>query len=149
MVVCGWMWSGAVCSMVVGPGRTVGEHMINDSRLALVSFTGSSEIGIHVSEVVHRRFGRTILELGGNNAPISALCVCLSAWRGLVGVTLPLMPQSCRMLTWIWRSVPLCLVLWAPVVSAARPCVVWYVVRSPPHPLRVLNLLCFVVAVDP
>jgi aldehyde dehydrogenase family 7 protein A1 len=61
---------GAVCSMVVGPGRTVGEHMINDSRLALVSFTGSSEIGIHVSEVVHRRFGRTILELGGNNATI-------------------------------------------------------------------------------
>jgi acyl-CoA reductase-like NAD-dependent aldehyde dehydrogenase len=59
--------------MVVGPGRTVGEHMINDARLALVSFTGSSEIGIHVSEVVHRRFGRTILELGGNNATISAL----------------------------------------------------------------------------
>jgi aldehyde dehydrogenase family 7 protein A1 len=35
-----------------------------------VSFTGSSEIGVHVSEVVHRRFGRTILELGGNNATI-------------------------------------------------------------------------------
>jgi aldehyde dehydrogenase family 7 protein A1 len=62
--------NGAVCSMVVGPGRTVGEHMINDARLALVSFTGSSEIGVHVSEVVHRRFGRTILELGGNNATI-------------------------------------------------------------------------------
>lgn len=61
---------GGVCTMVVGPGRTVGEHMINDSRLALVSFTGSSEIGVHVSEVVHRRFGRTILELGGNNATI-------------------------------------------------------------------------------
>jgi len=62
--------NGAICSMVVGPGRTVGEHMINDPRLALVSFTGSSEIGVHVSEVVHRRFGRTILELGGNNSTI-------------------------------------------------------------------------------
>lgn len=61
---------GAICSMVVGPGRTVGEHLINDKRLALVSFTGSSEIGKHVSEVVHARFGRTILELGGNNASI-------------------------------------------------------------------------------
>ena len=36
--------AGAICSMVVGPGRTVGEHMINDARLALVSFTGSSEV---------------------------------------------------------------------------------------------------------
>jgi len=61
---------GAICSMVVGPGRTVGEHMINDPRLALVSFTGSSEIGVHVSEVIHKRFGRTILELGGNNSTI-------------------------------------------------------------------------------
>ena len=29
------------------------------------------QIGVHVSEVVHKRFGRTILELGGNNATIS------------------------------------------------------------------------------
>jgi len=61
---------GAICSMVVGPGRTVGERLINDPRLALVSFTGSSEIGVHVSEVIHKRFGRTILELGGNNSTI-------------------------------------------------------------------------------
>jgi hypothetical protein len=40
--------------MVVGPGRSVGEHMINDPRLALVSFTGSSEVcqGVHA---MHRR----------------------------------------------------------------------------------------------
>lgn len=61
---------GGICSMVVGPGRSLGEHMIQDKRLALVSFTGSSAIGQHVSEVVHGRFGRTILELGGNNATV-------------------------------------------------------------------------------
>jgi len=36
----------------------------------LVSFTGSTSVGRHVSSEVHRRFGRTILELGGNNASI-------------------------------------------------------------------------------
>jgi aldehyde dehydrogenase (NAD+) len=45
---------------------------LNDSRLPLVSFTGSTKVGRHVSEVVARRFGRTILELGGNNAVIVA-----------------------------------------------------------------------------
>lgn len=37
---------GGVCTMVVGPGRTVGDHMINDPRLSLVSFTGSSEVSL-------------------------------------------------------------------------------------------------------
>jgi len=60
----------ALVTMIVGPGSSVGEHMINDSRLRLVSFTGSTEIGRHVSEVVHKNFNRTILELGGNNAVI-------------------------------------------------------------------------------
>jgi aldehyde dehydrogenase family 7 protein A1 len=61
---------GAVSSMILGPGRSVGEMMINDARLSLMSFTGSTKVGRHVSEVVHSRFGRTILELGGNNASI-------------------------------------------------------------------------------
>lgn len=43
---------------------------INDHRLNLISFTGSTEIGKRISSVVHTRFGRTILELGGNNAAI-------------------------------------------------------------------------------
>jgi len=59
-----------VLTMVTGPGRTVGERLINDKRLTLLSFTGSTEIGRRVSEIVHSRFGRTILELGGNNASI-------------------------------------------------------------------------------
>jgi len=59
-----------ILTTVIGSGRTVGERMLHDKRITLVSFTGSSEVGVHVSEVVHRRFGRTILELGGNNATI-------------------------------------------------------------------------------
>jgi len=57
-----------VCTMVIGPGRTVGELLIQDKRLKLISFTGSTEVGRHISTVVGTRFGRTILELGGNNA---------------------------------------------------------------------------------
>lgn len=44
--------------------------MINDLRLPLISFTGSTKTGRHVAQVVAGRFGRTILELGGNNAAI-------------------------------------------------------------------------------
>ena len=51
-------------------GREVGERMLEDGRLPLISFTGSSEVGVHVAEVVSRRLGRTILELGGNNGII-------------------------------------------------------------------------------
>ena len=57
-----------VFNLVIGPGRTVGEHMLNDRRLPLISFTGSTVVGRRVAQVVAGRFGRTILELGGNNA---------------------------------------------------------------------------------
>jgi aldehyde dehydrogenase (NAD+) len=59
-----------IFNLVVGPGDSIGDLMLNDSCLALISFTGSTRIGRHVSETVSRRFGRTILELGGNNAII-------------------------------------------------------------------------------
>ncbi len=59
-----------ILGLVVGPGRTVGEQLIRDGRIPLVSFTGSTEMGRHVSETVARRLGRTILEMGGNNAVI-------------------------------------------------------------------------------
>jgi aldehyde dehydrogenase (NAD+) len=61
-----------VFNLVIGSGRDVGEMLLNDHRIPLVSFTGSTKIGRHVSETVARRFGRTILELGGNNAIIVA-----------------------------------------------------------------------------
>jgi aldehyde dehydrogenase (NAD+) len=60
----------AVFSLTVGPGRTVGERMLNDRRIPLVSATGSCRMGYRVASVVGERLGRTILELGGNNAII-------------------------------------------------------------------------------
>jgi aldehyde dehydrogenase (NAD+) len=59
-----------IFNLTIGSGRDVGELMLNDKRVPLVSFTGSTSVGIHVSETVAKRFGRTILELGGNNAII-------------------------------------------------------------------------------
>ena len=58
----------AIFNLTIGSGRDVGELLLNDERVKLISFTGSTKIGRHVSETVARRFGRTILELGGNNA---------------------------------------------------------------------------------
>jgi aldehyde dehydrogenase (NAD+) len=57
-----------IFTLVIGPGRSVGERMLSDKRLPLISFTGSTSVGEHVADVVGRRFGRMILELGGNNA---------------------------------------------------------------------------------
>jgi aldehyde dehydrogenase (NAD+) len=59
-----------VFTFLAGSGRTVGERLLEDERMRLVSFTGSTKMGRHVAEVVSRRFGRTILELGGNNAVV-------------------------------------------------------------------------------
>jgi aldehyde dehydrogenase (NAD+) len=59
-----------IFTLTVGSGRGVGELLLNDPRAGLVSFTGSTAVGRHVSEAVARRFGGTILELGGNNAII-------------------------------------------------------------------------------
>jgi aldehyde dehydrogenase (NAD+) len=61
-----------VFNLIIGSGREVGELLLNDPRVELISFTGSTKIGRHVSEAVARRFGRTILELGGNNAIVVA-----------------------------------------------------------------------------
>jgi acyl-CoA reductase-like NAD-dependent aldehyde dehydrogenase len=42
--------------------------ILEDDRIDLVSFTGSTEVGRHAAKTVGGRFGRTVLELGGNNA---------------------------------------------------------------------------------
>jgi aldehyde dehydrogenase (NAD+) len=60
--------AAGVFGLVIGTGPTVGERMLADRRLPLISFTGSTAVGRHVAQVVSARFGRTILELGGNNA---------------------------------------------------------------------------------
>ena len=59
-----------VFSLVIGGGSTIGETIIKDKSVPLISFTGSTNMGRHVSEVVSSRFGKTILELGGNNCII-------------------------------------------------------------------------------
>ncbi|TVS13756.1 MAG: aldehyde dehydrogenase family protein [Wenzhouxiangella sp.] len=51
-------------------GHALAERFIDDERVALMSFTGSSQVGRMVGERVARRFGKSLLELGGNNAII-------------------------------------------------------------------------------
>ncbi len=58
----------AIFSLVVGPGSTVGERLLAARTIGLVSATGSCTMGYRVAAVVGKRLGRTILELGGNNA---------------------------------------------------------------------------------
>jgi aldehyde dehydrogenase (NAD+) len=53
-------------------GRDVGEALVDDPRIALVSATGSTAMGRDVGPRVAKRFGRSLLELGGNNAAIVA-----------------------------------------------------------------------------
>ncbi len=60
----------AIFSLSVGKGSVVGERLLRDKRIPLLSFTGSTNMGTRVAEVVGKRLGRTILELGGNNAII-------------------------------------------------------------------------------
>ena len=59
-----------VFNLVIGANDVVGEGMINDARLPLISFTGSIRVGRHVARTVAGRLGRCILELGGNNGII-------------------------------------------------------------------------------
>jgi aldehyde dehydrogenase (NAD+) len=59
-----------VFNTVIGSGGEIGERMLNDQRLPLLSFTGSVSMGRHVAETVARRLGHTLLELGGNNGII-------------------------------------------------------------------------------
>jgi len=67
MQAAGW---GGVFSLIIGADAEVGEAMINDRRLPLISATGSTRMGRHVNQAVAARLGRCLLELGGNNAII-------------------------------------------------------------------------------
>ena len=70
-------------SLVVGSGRTVGQRLLEDKRVPLVSITGSTRVGHHAGQIVASRFGRAILELGGNNAiivtPAADLAIAITA----------------------------------------------------------------------
>ncbi len=58
-----------ISSMIVGD-HEIGDQLVNDKNVALVSFTGSTKVGRIVGKNVAERFGKSILELGGNNAII-------------------------------------------------------------------------------
>ena len=60
---------GALCGLAVG-GADIGKAMVDDRRVPLVSFTGSCGVGRQVGTKVAERYGRSILELGGNNAVV-------------------------------------------------------------------------------
>ncbi len=59
-----------IFNLIVGKGSTVGERILNDKRIPLVSLTGSTRVGRHANSVIASRFGKAIMELGGNNAII-------------------------------------------------------------------------------
>jgi len=58
-----------LATLIIG-ARDVGEALVNDARVPVISATGSTRMGRDVGERVARRFGKSILELGGNNASI-------------------------------------------------------------------------------
>jgi aldehyde dehydrogenase (NAD+) len=78
-LACEQLWRKAVrrfggapkhlLELVIG-GRDVGESLVDDARVALVSATGSTRMGREVGPRVTQRFGRALLELGGNNGMI-------------------------------------------------------------------------------
>ena len=61
-----------IFNLVIGNGSTIGEKLLNDERIALISATGSTQMGRRVAEATSKRLAGRVLELGGNNAIIVA-----------------------------------------------------------------------------
>ncbi len=59
-----------IFSLITGSGEEIGSKMASDRRIKLISFTGSVQSGKKVSQLVSERLGKSILELGGNNAAV-------------------------------------------------------------------------------
>ena len=60
----------AIFSLIIPESHDIADAMVSDPRLPLISFTGSTAVGKQVASKVASRLGRSILELGGNNAII-------------------------------------------------------------------------------
>ena len=87
-----------LAQLVIG-GREAGEAMVDDPRVPLVSATGSTRMGREVGPRVAARFGRSILELGGNNAMILAPSADLDlAVRGILFSAVGTAGQRCTTL---------------------------------------------------
>ncbi len=61
-----------IFTLVIGSGSSIGEKLLNDNRVAMISATGSTRMGKRVAEATSKRLARNILELGGNNAIVVA-----------------------------------------------------------------------------
>ncbi|WP_324749674.1 aldehyde dehydrogenase family protein [Sphingomonas sp. LY54] len=86
-------------SQVVQGGRETGEALVDDPRVALVSATGSTRMGRAVAPRVAARFGRTLLELGGNNGMVVAPSADLAlAERGITFAAVGTAGQRCTTL---------------------------------------------------
>ena len=87
-----------LAQLLVG-GREAGEALVDDPRVALVSATGSTRMGREVGPRVAARFGRSLLELGGNNAMILAPSADLDlAVRGILFSAVGTAGQRCTTL---------------------------------------------------
>jgi aldehyde dehydrogenase (NAD+) len=114
-----------IFNLVIGSGSEVGQRLVDDKRVPLISFTGSTVQGRKVATSVAGRFGRSVLELGGNNAIIVmddanldlALRAILFAAVGTAGqrcttlrrliVQRGIFPRLLERLTKAYRSVPI------------------------------------------
>ena len=86
-------------STVLIGGREVGEALVDDPRVPLVSATGSTAMGREVGSRLARRFARALLELGGNNAAIVAPSADLDlALRGVAFAAMGTAGQRCTTL---------------------------------------------------
>jgi aldehyde dehydrogenase (NAD+) len=84
---------------VINGGREIGAQLVADARSNIVSATGSTEMGRTVGVEVARRFGRSILELGGNNAGIVSNTADLElALRGILFSAVGTAGQRCTTL---------------------------------------------------
>lgn len=87
-----------LCEVLVG-GRDLGEKLVDDARVPVVSATGSTAMGRIVGQKLAGRFARAILELGGNNAAIVAPSADLElALRGIAFAAMGTAGQRCTTL---------------------------------------------------
>jgi aldehyde dehydrogenase (NAD+) len=110
-------------SQVVQGGRETGEALVDDPRVALISATGSTAMGRAVAPRVAARFGRTLLELGGNNGMVVAPSADLAlAERAITFAAVGTAGQRCTTLRRLFvhdeiydRLVPRLKQIWASV----------------------------------
>jgi aldehyde dehydrogenase (NAD+) len=99
-------------SVLVQGGREAGETLVDDRRVALVSATGSTRMGREVAPRVAARFGRSLLELGGNNGMVVAPSADLDlAERAITFAAVGTAGQRCTTLRRLF-VMPMSMIAW-------------------------------------